>query len=63
MACYINLEVLMSTRSRSDRLPGEVKVWYLTEEQRQAYIAKNPIQPEEKPKPFDMLEQYIWSKK
>ncbi|MGG3662539.1 hypothetical protein [Bacillus gobiensis] len=52
----------MSTRPRSDHLPGKVKVWHMTEEQRQAYIAKHPIQPEEKPKPFDMIEQKVWSK-
>ncbi|PAE20518.1 hypothetical protein CHH80_10925 [Bacillus sp. 7504-2] len=29
---------------------GEVKVWYMTEEELQAYIKKHPIKPTEKPK-------------
>jgi hypothetical protein len=29
---------------------GEVTVWYMTEEERLAYIAKHPIIPTEKPK-------------
>ncbi len=29
---------------------GEVTVWYMTEEERLAYIEKHPIKPTEKPK-------------
>lgn len=31
-------------------MPGSVTVWYMTEEERLAYIAKHPIVPTEKPK-------------
>ncbi|MGG3572844.1 hypothetical protein ABES80_10215 [Bacillus gobiensis] len=52
----------MSTKTRNDHLPGEVVTWKMSEEERLAYIAKHPIIPEEKPKPFDMVEQTPWSK-
>lgn len=29
---------------------GKVEVWHMTEEERQAYIAKHPIKPQKKPK-------------
>ena len=29
---------------------GKVEVWYMTEEERQAYIKKHPIQAQERPK-------------
>lgn len=31
--------------NKNPRLPGEVTVWKMTEEQRQAYIKKHPIVP------------------
>lgn len=31
-------------------MSGEVKVWYMTEEERLAYIRKHPIVPTEKPR-------------
>jgi hypothetical protein len=39
-------------------LHGEVKVWYMTEKQRQEYIKKHPIRPIEPPKPFKV--DYKW---
>lgn len=42
---------------------GEVKVWYMTEEERQAYIKKHPIIPMEKTKgaAFDNFQHdYKW---
>ncbi|MGG3571072.1 hypothetical protein ABES80_01030 [Bacillus gobiensis] len=53
----------MSTKTKNPNLPGKVKVWKMSEEERLAYIAKHPIIPEEKPKPLDMIEQTPWSKK
>ncbi|MGG3625509.1 hypothetical protein ABES25_18380 [Bacillus gobiensis] len=53
----------MSTKNRNDHLPSEVITWKMSEKERLAYIAKHPIIPEEKPKPLDMIEQKIWSKK
>jgi hypothetical protein len=29
---------------------GKVDVWYMTEEERQAYIEKHPIKPQKRPK-------------
>jgi hypothetical protein len=40
---------------------GEVKVWYMTEEERLAYIKKHPIKPTErrkKKKAFDDIHLY-----
>ncbi|MGG1495216.1 hypothetical protein ABE353_14940 [Bacillus licheniformis] len=33
------------TSNKNPRLPGEVTVWMMTEEQRLAYIEKHPIVP------------------
>lgn len=33
------------TSNKNPRLPGEVTVWKMTEEQRLAYIEKHPIVP------------------
>ncbi|MGG3642012.1 hypothetical protein ABES38_11640 [Bacillus gobiensis] len=53
----------MSTKTKNPYLPGKVKVWRMSEEERQAYIAKHPIIHTEKPKQLDMTEQTPWSKK
>lgn len=44
---------------------GKVEVWYMSEEQRLAYIAKHPIRSEEKPKgsSFSNIHEYGERKK
>ncbi|NPC91201.1 hypothetical protein HOO54_02760 [Bacillus sp. WMMC1349] len=46
--------------SRNWRLPGEVKVWRMTERERQAYIKKHPIifREDLKPSPAFTMEKW-----